>query len=163
MNLTWNLLAQCVQLYLKFGVVQSPGERLAQRIIRQKMGENFLIWAEEYYSPGDNSRLNERILRSEIFDSFKLQNPQEVKYTTPRKFRDKIIAFCEWKGYIFNPQRYDSVTGKPMFFDKEGNPDISDKSGGHEYFTVGDKTFWKNSGDVNQNLFVEKTEENLPY
>ena len=26
-NLTWNMLANCIQLYLKFGVVQAPGER----------------------------------------------------------------------------------------------------------------------------------------
>ncbi|MCS2957654.1 hypothetical protein NXX53_11870 [Bacteroides salyersiae] len=30
-NLTWNLLANCVQLYLTFGIIQAPGERLEQR------------------------------------------------------------------------------------------------------------------------------------
>ena len=37
-NLTWNMLANCIQLYLKFGVVQAPGERLQQRKLRQEIG-----------------------------------------------------------------------------------------------------------------------------
>lgn len=41
------------------------------------------------------------------------------------------------KGYIFNPHKYDPVTGKPRRFDKNGKPDIDDKSGGIEYFMVG--------------------------
>lgn len=41
-NLTWNLLANCIQLYLQFGVVQAPGERLEQRKLRQEMGETLI-------------------------------------------------------------------------------------------------------------------------
>ena len=33
-NLCWNLLANCIQLYLTFGVVQAPGERLEERKLR---------------------------------------------------------------------------------------------------------------------------------
>ena len=136
-NLFWNLMANCVQLYLKMGVMEAPGERLERRIIRQKMGESFLMWAEEYYSPGEETKLNQRISRKEIFDKYLYEFPNERKFTTPQKFREKLEAFCQWKGYKLNPQRYDSVTGLPMYFDKEGNPNVDDKSGGVEYFTIG--------------------------
>ena len=49
-NLFWNLLATCVQLYLKHGYVASPGERIEIRKLRQEMTEEFLSWAEEYFS-----------------------------------------------------------------------------------------------------------------
>ena len=44
---------------------------------------------------------------------------------------------CAWIGWVFNPQKYDSVTKKPFNVDKDGKPVIDDKSGGVEYFTVG--------------------------
>lgn len=37
-NLCWNLLANCIQLYLTFGVVQAPGERLEERKLRRRSG-----------------------------------------------------------------------------------------------------------------------------
>lgn len=38
---------------------------------------------------------------------------------------------------MFNPQKYDPKSGKPLFFDKDGKPVIDDKAGGVEYVTVG--------------------------
>ena len=45
--------------------------------------------------------------------------------------------YCSWKGYVFNPHKYDSITGKPFQVDKDGKAVVDDKSGGVEYFTVG--------------------------
>ncbi len=146
-NLFWNLMANCVQFYLSTGVVEAPGERLEQRIIRQKMGESFLMWAEEYYSDGEEAKLNQRLSRKEIFDNYLQEFPHERKFTSPQKFREKLLAYCQWKGYQFNPQRYDSITGLPMFFDKDGAPNIDDKSGGVEYFTIGNKQFTANPNE----------------
>lgn len=153
-NLFWNLIATCTQLYLTFGVVEAPGERLEQRIIRQKMGENFLTWAEEYYSAGEETRLNKRLPRKEIYEQYLQEYPNERKFTSAYKFRDKLQAYCKWKGYTFNPQRYDNATGLPLYFDKDGNPNIDDKSGGIEYFTIGNADFYKKPEvfDFNQDL-----------
>ncbi|MDR1981350.1 MAG: DNA primase [Tannerellaceae bacterium] len=153
-NLTWNLLAQCVQFYLQFGVVESPGERLEARILRQAMGEEFISWAEEYFSADDNR--NTEIARKDMFDNFLTYAPDQRKWCKPTLFKKRILKYCEWKGYKFNPQRYDSRTGEPMFFDKDGKPDIDNKTGGVEYFTIGDDTFWKSNGSdagLNQPLF----------
>ncbi|WP_287768292.1 CHC2 zinc finger domain-containing protein [Bacteroides sp.] len=134
-NLTWNLLANCIQLYLQFGVVQAPGERLEQRKLRQEMGETLISWADEYFS--SNEHLNQRLVRKDLYDAFCTYDPAQRKFISPTAFKKKFIMYCDWKGYIFNPHKYDSKTGKPFQLDKDGRPIIDDKAGGIEYFTVG--------------------------
>ena len=134
-NLTWNLLANCIQLYLTYGVVQAPGERLEQRRMRQEIGEAFISWADEYYS--DENHLNARLPRKELWDSYCNYDPAQRKYCTPTLFKKKLMLYCAWKGLIFNPQKYDSLTKEPYNRDKDGRPVIDDKSGGVEYFTIG--------------------------
>ena len=134
-NLLWNLLAECVQLYLQFGVVQAPSERIENRQLRQSMGEDFLAWAEEYFS--STEKLNVRIPRKEIYDNFIEYAPEQRRYTGATIFKKKIQKYCHWKGLIFNPHKFDPSTGDPMFFDKDGRPDYDDKSGGIEYFMLG--------------------------
>ncbi len=134
-NLLWNLLAECVQLYLTFGVVQAPMERIAQREIRQFISETFLLWADEYFS--DITKLNVQIPRKEISDNFFDANPEQKKYTTQTAFKKKLKKYCEYKGYIFNKHLFDEITGLPLKYDKDGNPIVDDKSGGTEYFYIG--------------------------
>lgn len=134
-NLLWNMLAECVQLYLRFGVVQAPSDRIENRQLRQSMGEDFLAWAEEYFS--SEEKLNIRIARKEIYDNFVEYAPEQRRYTSATIFKKKIQKYCNWKGLIFNPHKYDLVTGEPMNFDKDGRADFDDKSGGVEFFMLG--------------------------
>ncbi len=138
-NLTWNLVANCIQLYMKFGVVQAPGERLEQRKLRQEITEGFIAWAEEYFSSPDHR--NVRIAKIELQNSYFSYDPLQRKFVSPTEFKKRFVKFCQWKGYAFNPHKYDRVTGKPFTFDRDGRPVIDDKSGGVEYFTIGDDSF----------------------
>ncbi|MDR1198355.1 MAG: DNA primase [Prevotellaceae bacterium] len=138
-NLLWNLLAECVQLYFRFGCIESPQERIVVRRLRQNMGEDFLSWAEEYFS--DTQRKNIRIARKDLYDSFLDRFPAQRKYCTATLFKKRIQYYCSWKGYKFNPQKYDPVTGIAFQFDKDGQPIDDDKSGGVEYFTIGDENY----------------------
>ena len=122
-------------LYLLFGVVHAPGERLEQRKLRQEMGETLISWADEYFS--SNEHLNQRLVRKDLYDAFCTYDPAQRKFISPTAFKKKFIMYCDWKGYIFNPHKYDSKTGKPFQLDKDGRPIIDDKAGGIEYFTVG--------------------------
>ena len=133
-------MATCIRLYLKYGVVESPHDRLEQRRLRQSMGEDFLTWAEEYFSES-GPNINRRMERKEVYESFLSDYPHLRKYVTPTHFKRKIKAYCKWKGYKYNPQRYDPQTGNPLYYDKDGRPDIDDKRGGKEYFTIGNKDF----------------------
>lgn len=134
-NLTWNLLASCVQLYLKFGYVESPSERIEIRKARQFLGEEFIAWADEYFSA--ESKLNTRLVRKDLYDNFLDYAPEQRKWCKPTLFRKKMVKYCEFRGFKFNPQKFDSITGLPLFYDKEGKPNIDDKSGGVEFFTIG--------------------------
>jgi hypothetical protein len=149
-DLFWNLIACCVHLYMNFGVIEAPEERLRQRIDMNIMGERFIDWAEAYFENEDDLRLNRRIPRRDIETSYKVELTQkELQYFTPQLFRDKLQAFCRWKGYRLNPQKFHPKTGEPLYLDKEGNPNTVDKSHGVEYYTVGNDKY---SGDPKEHV-----------
>ena len=134
-NLFYNLMATCVQLWLRFGIVESPDERLEQRRLRQQIGEDFITWADEYFS--NNNWLNHPIPRKEMYDNFMDNFPTQRKYITASRFKNKILHYCEFRNYKFNPHKFDPSTGLPLFHDKDGKPVLDDKTGGVEYFTLG--------------------------
>jgi len=134
-NLVWNLVAQCIKLYFTLGVVQSPGEKIELRKLRQEMGENFILWADEYYSSMEH--INVRLPRKNVFESLiQYIGPSSIKYYTPTKFKRCIEAYCKFKGLLFNPSKFDPLTGKPLSYRKDGSPDTYDKTNGIEYYTV---------------------------
>lgn len=137
-NLCWNLVANCIQVYLQYGVVQAPKERLESRRLRQEITEPFILWADEYFS--EPSRLNVRISRRLLFEEYCKEDPNARKFTSSTtEFKRRIIKYCQFRGYVFNPQKYDPATGKPCRYDRRtGNPVIDDKSGGVEFFTIGE-------------------------
>ncbi|OJU49714.1 MAG: hypothetical protein BGN96_10630 [Bacteroidales bacterium 45-6] len=136
-NLLWNLMADCVQIYLRYGIVQAPGERLEYRRMRQQMGENFILWADEYFSSEEH--LNRKIVRRAMYDDFFDKSAmKDRKYITPTLFKEKVKIYCEFKGFNFNPLSYDPISRLPLKYDKKtGEPDIDNKTNGVEYFTIG--------------------------
>lgn len=133
-NLFWNLVANCVQVYLKYGAIQAPSERIATRQLRQTMGETFLSWADEYFS--DESRLNVRLVKKTLYDDYIKYSNLPPKLISPTSFKEKIKSFCTWKHYKFNLNMFDPTTLKPLKYDKDGRPIDDDKSGGVEYFSI---------------------------
>ena len=154
-NLFWNLLATCVQIYLRHGYVESPAERIEVRRLRQEMTEEFLSWAEEYFS--DECHRNTRLQRRDLYDAFIAYAPEQRKFCTATTFKKRIIKYCEYKDYKFNPQKYDRLTGLPCDLDKDGQPVIDDKSAGIEYFTIGDASFYGNGNDTDLLNSLSKT------
>ena len=114
------------------------------------MGEDFLSWADEYFS--DDERRNERLKKRDVYDNFVEYAPDQRKFTSQSVFKKKIRAYCQWKEYLFNPNKYDPTTGLCMFFDKDGRPDDSDKSGGVEFIMIGDKEKWRDSNRIPESI-----------
>ncbi|MCS2388858.1 hypothetical protein NXV57_15380 [Bacteroides thetaiotaomicron] len=106
-------------------MIQAPGERLEQRILRQEIGETLISWADEYFSSEEH--LNHRLVKKDLYDAFCIYDPMQRKYISPTAFKKKFIMYCDWKGYLFNPHKYDSKTGKPFKTDKDGCPVLDDK------------------------------------
>jgi DNA primase len=158
-NLFYNLMAYCLVAYFKakqlswsgsqkMGMVPAPVENVRLRQLRQIMGENFLTWAEMFFDWDSHRRLgnlNDKHVRVELYNKFKDECPQEIKYTLPTTFKKKMDAYCEYKGYHFNPTKHnqDGLTFNDY---KELYPGKifwggMDKSGGKEYWTIANDEF----------------------
>lgn len=101
-NKFYNLMANCIQLYLSFNKISPPMENVIKRNLRTQMGEHFLGWANEYFV--DPVKLNTDIIRKEVFDHCKATLPKSiVEKWTAQKFKEKLSYYCQYKGFILNP------------------------------------------------------------
>lgn len=158
-NLFWNLVAQCVQIYFRFGYVPAPGSRLKERKLLQDIGEEFIMWADEYFSAKEH--INQIQKRKEVYNSLmEFVGPSRRTYYTSKSFSSKLIKYCELRGYIFNPQRYDPIL-KRYFPDSRTNlPSKMDKRNGVEYYAVGDMSFYNSLPTLWQDDTAVENQEN---
>lgn len=157
-NLFDNLMAECVMFYFRSmalgwskegcGTVPPPMENVTARILRQKIGEAFLQWADAYFDPS-GINLNSRIVRKDMYNAFLEDFPGQQKFTSPAMFKDRLKAYCEFKGLHLNPHK---LNDKKQSFNAwhSANPGAAfigerDMSNSNEYFTVTDTDFAKNS------------------
>jgi len=149
-NLFFNFMAYCLVLYFRAqklgwginhsGLIQPPTERLEKRRLRQFIGEDFLTWAGEFFNVDqdnvnsiETTRMNDKIPRSELYNSFLEKTPTQRKFITPQRFKKKMIAWCDYMKLRFNP----ASTGK----NGVPHPGGDDKSGGIEFFTIANDRF----------------------
>lgn len=143
-DLFWNLVAQSLQIYFKYGFVGVPGDRLEKRKLLQEVGEEFKLWADEYYAPGDQSKLGQRLMRKDIYANLlEYVGPKRATYYTPKVFKSKLKKYCDLEGLIFNPDRYDPEQKRYIEVDSDGRPKIDDKSNGVEWITIADASYYK--------------------
>lgn len=152
-NLTWNLIANCIQLYLEFGVVEAPGDLLSLRNLKDAIGEKFMIWADEYFYEEDKisgkNKLNVPVKRSDLYAIFLAKYPMDAKNAiSTTLFKKKLIKWCEYKGLCLNPQMYDPETGVPLRRDRHNRPITDDKTNGIEWITIGAKPGQRAEEDI---------------
>ena len=156
-NLTWNLIAQSVQLYFKYGVVESPSERIELRRLRQDLGEEFILWADEYFS--NEAHLNNAIPRKDMYDNLlKNVGSSREKFYTPTLFKKKILKYCQFRELFYNPHKMDYRTGLSAKYDKDGRPDMDDKKGGIEYFIIGSSNYYDLNPNIENEVDIFNTE-----
>lgn len=155
-NLFDNLMAECVMFYFRSlaqswskegnGTVSPPMENISARIMRQKMGEAFLQWAESFFDPSGNN-INSRIIRKEMFNKFIEEYPGQQKFTSPAMFKEKLKTFCEYKGLHLNPHKLNDkkITFSTWLASKGKGSFIGDRdmSNSNEYITIADCEFAK--------------------
>jgi len=142
-NLFYNFMAWCLRIYFKHGLIEAPTERLELRRLRQQIGEDFLAWADEYFSYDEvkkyfdpsSSNINKQIPRKEMYDDFASKYPESVRrgFMKPTVFKVKLKRYCQFRNAAFNPHK---------FFDlEETRPGADDKTGGVEYFTIANNNY----------------------
>lgn len=123
-----NQMAYCIQMAMRFYRIQPPMlniiKRQARRTMAQGLGKDevFLQWAHDYFifppvaekdlaiSPQYNGYLNIPIIKSVAFEKFqdRLSHRQKQDYRIT-KFKQHLVAWCEYMGYQFNPDKHPDV------------------------------------------------------
>jgi hypothetical protein len=112
MNQLSNFLMQCTHFFMALQdakpaiKLDPPMENIERRILRQQIGENFLDWANTYFSITEDlfdpsGHVDCEIKRRDLFEAYK--GEYNDKYTTPKNFKDKLTALCKYKGWELNP------------------------------------------------------------
>jgi len=103
MNKFYNFMAQCLQTYLQFRErVQPPMDAIERRNIQRSIGDDFIWWADDYFSA---DKLNCNIDRNQVFEDYKATLPEKIaKVIKTRTFKSRLLQYCQFKGYIFNPE-----------------------------------------------------------
>lgn len=93
-----------------------------------------------------------------IYDDYCNYDPTVRKFSnSPKEFKTRMKKYCKFRGYVFNPQKYDPLTKQPINFDRRtGEPIIDDKSGGIEFFTIGNKDYYSSTDYLNEEIKADK-------
>ncbi|WP_454948706.1 primase-helicase family protein [Capnocytophaga leadbetteri] len=98
-DLFYNFMLRCTQFYMqnRMSPYFAPMERINYNNLKASIGDNFLDWADEYFTP---DRLNIEVARREMQDDYKA-SCGNFKLTA-QNFRNKLGQYCELKGYTLS-------------------------------------------------------------
>ena len=98
-DLFYNFMLRCVQFYMQNRMTPyyAPMDKINYNNLKASIGDNFLEWAEEYFTP---ERLNTEVARREMQDDYKA-SCGNFKLTS-QSFRVKLGQFCQLKGYTLS-------------------------------------------------------------
>jgi len=119
----YNLVAYCIQMVQRFYKINPPVGNLDKRQLRRSMSqglgkdEDFFNWANEYFVKYDGEKIpeisptdgnvgyfNSFIVKESAFENLqsRLTAKQKSDYRIT-KFKKQVQAWCEYWGYVFNP------------------------------------------------------------
>ncbi|MBS7565135.1 hypothetical protein KHS38_12040 [Mucilaginibacter sp. Bleaf8] len=102
-NLFYNTMLQALRFFLSTEDIVKPAmDNVNRRNLLNTMGENFHEWAKAYFNQ-DSGRLDKFIVKEEAHHMFNRANKSDV---SAQLFKKKLIAFCKFYSYIFNPKEY---------------------------------------------------------
>lgn len=116
-NLFYNFMATCIQVYLKYNDLNKytiPSADIERRKLRQRIGENFLDFAETYFSDGGTPDkfdsdtptagfLNRPVNKDRLISDYLKAFPKERSFTNARLLKEKTRLYCVYKNLFFNP------------------------------------------------------------
>ncbi len=103
MNHFYNFMLNCVMVWKQFNVkIQPAMHSIERRNLKRAMTQEFLYWAEDYFT---EDKLNCLIETSDVFEVYKGTLPKIMgENIKAQSFKRKLRLFCEYKEWTFNPK-----------------------------------------------------------
>lgn len=142
MNQMYNFLFNCLAVWMKLRQrIQPPMKDIEKRNLQRQLTEEFLAWADTYFT---DTKLNTLVDISVAFEAYKAVLPPKAAMTIrPATFKKKLIQFCTFKEWIFNPDHLKVTTT-----DKEYNRIHKKVNGEDVYYFYIDTSNSPNGGNA---------------
>lgn len=103
MNRFYNFMLDCIVVWKQYRERIQPCMRsIEQRNLKKAMTQEFLNWAEDYFT---DERLNQLLETASVFGDYKQTLPKAIaENMKPTSFKRKLQLFCQYKEWVFNPQ-----------------------------------------------------------
>ena len=115
----YSILATCVQTYLKFGKIEPPLNNVERQNLRTSMGEDFLVWADEYFQdkvkwlasgtceprdhePDRDFYQSRKVCLAAFNKSLEEMGAYKWKMN---RFSKAVENWCNYHGHFLNPQK----------------------------------------------------------
>jgi DNA primase len=132
-NQYYNLMATAIQVYMQFpdlGRFGIDSGDITRRKLRQQIGEDFLEFADLYFTEG--YMLNRVIVKERILEDYCAQFPNDRKFMDVRRVKEKCELYAKYVGLDYNAPAK--------------GPDGRIKSSGFEFISITDQKFDANMG-----------------
>lgn len=103
MNAFYNFMFNCIAVWHKLHErIQPPMKQIEQRNLQRALTDEFIYWAEDWFKP---ERLDALVDKHEAFEAYKSTLNKKIQESIKvRTFKAKLIMFCAYKGWVFNPK-----------------------------------------------------------
>lgn len=100
-NNFYNTMLYCLKFYLSVSEKLGPAMgAVTKRNLFAAMGNNFYEWAKIFFSE-DSGNINNEVIRDHALKDYRfITGDNNIK---PQGWKEKMKAFCKYKGYVFNP------------------------------------------------------------
>jgi hypothetical protein len=99
-----NLVAQCIQFYLRWPEkVNPPMDNVTKRNLKNEMGDAFQAWADVYFSINSGNR-DKLIPRHEVQEHCK--GDVNMRHLTSQSFLKKLQSWVKFNGFSLNPREF---------------------------------------------------------
>lgn len=102
MNDFYTFMFNCIMVWKKLRIrIQPPMKKIMQRTLQKSMSDDFLWWAEDYFS---DDKLNTLVNRDKAFDDYRaILSKAAADMIKKQTFKRKLQDFCAYKDWRFNP------------------------------------------------------------
>lgn len=126
MNGFYNFMLNCIVVWHKLHVrIQPPMKQIEKRNLQRAISDEFIWWCEDYFT---EDRLDCLVNKHDAFEDYKSTlNKKIAENIKIRTFKTKLMLYCEYKEWTFNPPELlttDSERARNDIRKKEDNRDV---------------------------------------